>query len=175
MIAAAPDPRPLILTALLAPAEQGWVEGLRRAHYPPTLNRVPAHISLFHQLPGSAADEVRRRLKAVCGGLAPLPATLAGFRSIGRGVALDVHCPDLVMLRDELAAGWAGLLIAQDREGFRPHVTIQNKVTAAAARATLAALAAGFVPRRSAIVALALWRYLDGPWAPIAEVRLRGG
>jgi hypothetical protein len=52
-------------------------------------------------------------------------------------------------------------------------VTIQNKVTAAAARATLAALGAGFAPRRSAIVALALWRYLDGPWAPLAEVRLR--
>ena len=38
------------------------------------------------------------------------------------------------------------MLTAQDRQGFRAHVTIQNKVTPEVARSTLAALSAVFTP-----------------------------
>ncbi len=165
---------PIIVTALLEPVVMARLEALRRRWYPPTRNQVPAHVSLFHQLPGSEFDAAKRRMKQLCGSLAPLPVTVAAVRSLGHGTALRLVSPELVGLRAELADGWAGLLIAQDRSGFDPHVTIQNKATPAEARACLAEVGAGFAAFETRVVALALWRYLDGPWQHLGDIALRG-
>ena len=50
----------LIVTAELGPADFGWLEGLRRAHYPPERNQLPAHLTMFHALPPSAESGVAR-------------------------------------------------------------------------------------------------------------------
>lgn len=171
---AADDPRPLILTALAEPQAQAWFEALRRAHYPAALNRVPAHVSLFHQLPGRELAAVKRRLKAVCGAVPPPEIAVTGVKATGQGAALRLRSPDLEDVRAELAAGWDTLLIPQDRAGFQPHLTIQNKVTAQAARATIAAVEAGFVPFVTRAVAIAIWRYCDGPWQALGSVSFRG-
>ncbi|WP_426162869.1 2'-5' RNA ligase family protein [Sandarakinorhabdus sp. DWP1-3-1] len=168
------DPRPLILTALVEPAVQARFEALRRAHYPTALNRVPAHISMFHHLPGRELDAVKRRLKAVCAQVPPPEIAVNGLRSLGGGVALKLQSPALEDVRAELAAGWNTLLIPQDRAGYRPHMTVQNKVTSAAAKGTLAALEATFVPFATRAVAIAIWRYLDGPWEALGQVAFRG-
>lgn len=168
------DPRPLILTALAEAGAQGRFEGWRRAHYPVALNQVPAHITLFHHLPGSELEAVKRRLKAVCGQLPPPVIAVTGLRSLGPGVALKLQSPDLEAVRAELAEGWQTLLIPQDRQGFRPHLTIQNKVTAAEARATLQRLEAVFQPFVTHAVAVAIWRYLGGPWQLLGQVGFRG-
>lgn len=162
------------MTALLAPPAQAWFEAARRAHYPPALNQVPAHVSLFHHLPGSQLDAVRRRLKAVCGQVVPPAVTVAEVRSNGRGVAYRLRAPELEAVRAELAEGWDTLLIVQDRAGFQPHVTVQNKVTGAQAKATLAVLAAGFVPFQTSAVGVAIWRYLGGPWEALGSIGFRG-
>ncbi|MBW1279601.1 2'-5' RNA ligase family protein, partial [Escherichia coli] len=65
----------------------------------------------------------------------------------------------------ELARSFAAVLTAQDRQGWRPHVTVQNKVTPETARALHADLAFGFTPFRFTAPGLLLWRYLGGPWA----------
>lgn len=168
------DARPLILTALLEPHVQARFEALRRAHYPAALNRVPAHVSLFHHLPGRELDAVKRRLKAVCGQEAPPAVDVTGLRLLGQGVAFKLRAPALEAVRAELADGWDTLLIPQDRAGFQPHVTVQNKVTPAAARAAMAQLEAGFMPFTSRIIGVAIWRYLDGPWQPIGTIGFRG-
>ncbi len=168
------DPRPLILTALLAPPAQAKFEALRRAHYPPELNRVPAHVSLFHQLPGRELAAIKRRLQAVCGPLPPPAVEVTGVKSLGKGAAFRLQSADLANIHAELADGWATLLIPQDRAGFQGHVTVQNKVTAAEARATVAALQAGFAPFATSVVAIAIWRYLGGPWEPLGQVAFRG-
>ena len=149
-------------------------EALRRAHYPATLNRVPAHVSLFHHLPGRELEAVRRRLKAVCGQVAPPPVVVSGLKSLGGGVAYRLQSPVLDDVRAELAAGWDTLLIPQDRAGFQAHVTVQNKVTSGAARATLQALEAGFVAFSTRALAVAVWRYCDGPWEALGQVAFRG-
>jgi 2'-5' RNA ligase len=169
-----PDPRPLILTALLEPHVQARFEDLRRAHYPRELNRVPAHVSLFHHLPGSELEAVKRRVKALCADYAPPAVTVTGLKLLGRGVAFRLRAPTLSDLRAELAEGWSTLLIPQDRAGFDPHVTIQNKVDPVAAKATLATLAASFVPFETRARAVAIWRYCDGLWEPLGEVSFRG-
>lgn len=169
-----PDPRPIILTALFEPRAQAYFETLRRAHYPAALNRVPAHVSLFHQLPGRELAAIRGRLKSLCGQLPPPAVEVTGLKLLGYGVAFKLRAPELDDLRAELAQGWEGLLIPQDRGGFAGHVTVQNKVTPAAAKATLAGLARGFEPFATRVVAVGVWRYLDGPWEDLGAVAFRG-
>ena len=167
------DFRPLILTARPDAATLARFEALRRAHFPPALNRVPAHISLFHQLPGSEFAAVVARLKCTAREH-PAPVVAAtGLRSLGRGVAITLRSPGLAALHADLAEAWEPLLIPQDRARFAGHVTVQNKVTPAEARATLAALAATFVPFAFTVVAIDVWRYLDGPWEPLHRTALR--
>jgi hypothetical protein len=168
------DFRPLILTALLDPPAQARFEALRRAHYPPELNQVPAHVSLFHHLPGSEQAAVKRRLQAVCGPLPPPQVDVIGVKSLGRGVAFRLRSPLLEDVRAELAEGWRTLLIPQDRAGFQAHVTVQNKVSGTEAKATRQALEAGFLPFATRAVAVAVWRYCDGPWQALGQVAFRG-
>lgn len=134
---------------------------------------MPAHISLFHHLPGSELDAVVERLKFVARHHPAPEVEVSGYRSLGRGVALALRSEGLAQLRGELAEAWAPLLIPQDRQGWRGHVTVQNKVTPTEAKATLAALAAGFVPWRFTVAGIDVWRYLDGPWEHLKTVALR--
>jgi len=163
----------LIVTAEFGAEDFAWLDRLRRAHYPAERNHVPAHLTMFHALPPSAETEVRARLKAAATGPRP-KASIEGLMNLGGGVAFRVVSPDLDRMRTELASGLHGLLGAQDSGGWRPHVTIQNKVPAKFARALLEALQADFWPRPLEISALAFHRYLNGPWETIAVFPFRG-
>jgi hypothetical protein len=163
----------LIVTADFAPADFAWLEGLRRANYPPERNQVPVHLTLFHALPPSAEEEVRRHLALNATGPAPR-AIIAGLMDLGGGVAFRVVSDELDVIRSEIADHFHGLISAQDAAGWRPHVTIQNKVPPKVARALLAELERDFRPRSLEIAALALHRYLGGPWQTLARYPFRG-
>lgn len=135
---------------------------------------MPAHLTLFHALPASARAEAAQRLAQIAGEQAPMAVQLMGWKSLGRGVALRIGCPALDALRDDMAEALWLLLGAQDRAGVQLHVTVQNKVTAAEARMTLAALERGSLPPRPSVVALRLWRYLGGPWEAAGRWAFRG-
>jgi hypothetical protein len=132
-----------------------------------------AHLTLFHHLPPSIEGELLSRLREETKAPAPR-AEIAEPYSLGNGVAYRVRSPELAAVRDRLADAFTGLLTPQDQAGWRPHVTIQNKVAPAEARALLATLSA-FRPRPLAISGLAAWRYLGGPWAPIKAFHFGGG
>jgi hypothetical protein len=162
----------LIVTAEIGSADFAWLDGLRRAHYPSERNQVPAHLTMFHALPPSAEAELRGRLARVA--QRPRPkATIAGLMDLGGGVAFRVVSTDLDLLREELAADLEGLLGPQDRGGWRPHVTIQNKVAPKVARALKDSLGRSFGSRPLAISGLGLFRYLGGPWERIAVYPFR--
>lgn len=162
----------LIVTAEIAQGDFSWIEGLRRAHYPPARNQVAAHLTMFHALLPSAENEIRARL-ANAVRRAPPTSTIAGLMDLGGGVAFRVVSPDLERVRDELAHDFHGLLGAQDSGGWRPHITIQNKVPPKVARTLKASLECSFTPRPLAIAGLGLHRYLDGPWERIATCSFR--
>lgn len=164
------DYRPLILTAKMEAKAQQHFQALRDRHYPRELNVVPAHVTLFRQLPGAEASAIVERLKMVARGTRAPRVEVAGVRSLGEGVAYDLRSPELEELRAELAHAWATLLIPQDR-GFRPHVTIQNKVRAKEAKVLLTELSRDFRPWSFVLDGLQLWRYLDGPWDAVSETR----
>ena len=157
---------PIIVTALFGPGDDGWIQQLRRAHYPAERNLVPAHLTLFRQLPPSAEVELGRRLAAAAA--APPPrAAIAGILDLGEGTALRVESDALAAIREDLAEAFHGLLMPQDLAPWRPHITVQNKVAPTEARRLQQELRAGFEPRPLAIRALASWRYLGGPWERI--------
>ncbi|WP_428376421.1 2'-5' RNA ligase family protein [Lichenicoccus sp.] len=163
-------PASLLLTLSLSEPAQTTFQALRCRHFPADRNQVPAHVSLFHTLPGAEREAIVRTLAALD---AERPAILVEApRSLGAGVAFPLASPALHALRARLAAGWAPWLSRQDRQGYRPHVTVQNKVSREAAAATLARLESGFVAWQTEGVALRLWRYHGGPWEPLEQIPL---
>jgi 2'-5' RNA ligase len=154
---------PIVVTALFGPRDDGWLQQLRRTHYPAERNQVPAHLTLFHQLPPSLAPELSDRLAAAAEAPPP-PAMITGLINLGEGTAFRVESEALDAIRDDLAGAFHGLLMPQDQAPWRPHVTIQNKVEPKIAHALQLQLAATFEPRPLLIRALASWLYLDGPW-----------
>ena len=168
-----PRPGPIIVTALLGDADFAWADGLRRAHFPAERNRVAAHLTLFHHLAPSLGDELARRLVAETRQEPPPPARIAGVMRLAQGTAFRVDSAELEVIRESIADAFAGYLMPQDAAPWQPHITIQNKVAAAAARALQMELAAGFRPRPLVITGLASWRYLGGEWAAIARYPFR--
>jgi 2'-5' RNA ligase len=168
-----PSFAPLIVTATFGDGDNGWLQQLRRTHYPADRNRVPAHLTLFRQLPPSAEAEIVRRLAAHAAEPPP-PAQISGVMDLGEGTALRVESEALEHIREDLAASLQGLLTAQDQGPWTPHVTIQNKVEPREARRLQQQLRATFERRPVAIRGLALWRYRDGPWEPVRSWSFRG-
>jgi 2'-5' RNA ligase len=160
------EPDPLILSLRFDEDAFAFLDGQRRLYFPPERNFIPAHLTLFHHLPGGEIAGIASDLRRVAAGQGPIALAVTGLRSLGRGVAYTVEAPALASLRRELAGLWASRLTPQDRQGFRPHVTIQNKVTPAAAAALLARLQAGFTPFPATGTGLLLWHYRGGPWEP---------
>ena len=162
-----PTPDPLILTLAMDPDSFARFDGLRRRHFPQALNHIPAHATLFHHLPGPSEPGIVETLSAMTRTQPPPEVAVTGLRFTGRGVAYVLASDALSAFRARLADQFEGLgegLTAQDRQGWRPHVTVQNKVDPGTARSLHAELEADFAPFRFTAPSLLLWRYLGGPW-----------
>lgn len=165
---------PLVVTAVLPAALQGRAEGLRRAHYPPERNQVPAHVTLLRALPPSLEAEARSLLGALAAEMPPVPATLTGVMDLGTGTALAIDSPAMLDLRALIADRFHGMLTLQDQGEPRLHATVQNKVARAEAKALQAGLAATFRPERFTFAGLAMHRWLGGPWEDAGHWAFRG-
>lgn len=165
---------PLILTLGFDPVSFQRLDGLRRAHFPPRLNLIPAHLTLFHHLPRDRLAEVTQQIETIASTTPAFEVRFTALRKLGRGTALHVEAPELIALRSRLAKAFADHLTPQDRQGFRAHVTIQNKVTLAEAAALHDLLNATFQPWSATAEALLLWWYRGGPWEAADAFPLRG-
>jgi hypothetical protein len=164
---------PLLVTAQLPPEVFAWADGLRRAHFPRERNKVRAHVTLFHALPPSVEDEVRRLLAKHAAG-APPPARITAIMPLGGGTAFAIESAALSAIHADLAESLHGVLTAQDAAKRKLHVTVQNKVSGARAKALQADLARDFQPRSFAFAGLELHRYLGGVWEDAGTWPFRG-
>lgn len=155
---------PLIVTLEADTASQDRFDAARARWFPPERNLVPAHVTLFHHLPGERVDEVRTRLRGVTRDMPPPPFRVASVMPLGRGAGYRLDWPAGDGLRRAIGAGFE--VTAQDQGRLRAHVTVQNKVSRETAAATLEALRATFAPWDGHGVALLLWWYRGGPWDP---------
>lgn len=87
----------------------------------------------------------------------PLPLVVTGVRNLGRGVAFILESESLARLHAELARAFSGWLTPQDRQPFRPHITIQNKVSTEEARQLYDDLRTRFSRWTVTGVGLTLW------------------
>ncbi|GJE62643.1 2'-5' RNA ligase family protein [Methylobacterium trifolii] len=165
-----PTYAPLILTLAFDPETFDRFDGLRRRHFPQNLNLIPAHATLFHHLPGERERAVMETVATLARAEAPPEVAVTGLRFTGRGVAFVLASEALSAFRGKIATQFDAHLTAQDRQGWRPHVTVQNKVAPDIARALHADLQRDFAPFRFTAPATRLWRYLGGPWEERARL-----
>lgn len=151
-----------VLTLRVDVAAQAHFDALRQRYFPPERNQIPAHLSLFHTLPDT--DDMAQILHIEAARQGAFPLSVTGLRSLGKGVAYKLESTTLKSLHARLAELFAEHLSAQDRHPLQPHIVVQNKVTAAAARDLLVELEQRFVPMEVQAVGLDLWHYLGGPW-----------
>jgi hypothetical protein len=155
---------PLILTLQLDAASTAFFNQLRQQHFPPARNYLAAHLTLFHHLPRADFDLIVNHLKAESARLQPIPLQVTGVLFLGQGVAYALESPVVDALHRRLQLHWQASLTAQDLQRRRPHVTIQNKVVPATARALFEQLQSQFTPFEATGIGLRLWAYRGGPW-----------
>jgi 2'-5' RNA ligase len=153
----------LVLTLEMDGESFSELDALRRRHYVPERNLVPAHITLFHRLPAERSREIKALLNKVASTQRPIDVAASEPKLLERGVAIFLSSPQLSALRDELQREWSPWLDEQDQAGFRPHLTIQTTDSEAEARKTLQAIRAIRLPRIRGL-GLHLWRYRGGLW-----------
>ena len=157
---------PLVVTVVLDAETTDRFERERAEHFPPGRTAVGAHLTLFHAVPGervdAVLDDVREQARRPRFDLA-----VSEVFPLGRGVAYRLEADELLDLHAGLQRAWHDGLTKQDREPLRSHVTVQNKVQPDQARSTLQQLSAVFSPFRATAEAIAVWRYVGGPWEPV--------
>ncbi len=165
------DPAPLILTLALDERSFAFFDAERRRYFPAARNLIPAHVTLFHHLPGRCLPDIASTLTAIARQHGAFSVAVTALYPLGRGVAYALESSALTHLRAALAERWRPWLTPQDAQRFQPHVTIQNKADPAQARALLKRLAETFTPFTVTAEGLHLWRYLGGPWEPVEAFR----
>ena len=163
------DDRPLVITLALDASAQRRFDDERRAYFPTGRTAVGAHVTLFHAVPGRLEPAVRADLADVCR-RAPFAVRVTEVMALGRGAGYRLEAAELADVHARLRERWHPDLTAQDRQGFRAHVTVQNKADAETARRTVARLRADFHPFDVTATGLELWRYDGGPWTSLARV-----
>ncbi|KAK7756760.1 hypothetical protein SLS62_001203 [Diatrype stigma] len=171
-----------VLTLATDAAHHDAMSALRKRYFPPTLLKVPAHISLFRALPGSQLPTITSDIRSVMLMAAassqgdeeeeghkafPICAqTQTPFR-MARGVGVGIAgLRPAERWFEELQARWRGFLSRQDRARFRGHYTVMNKVDdEQAILRCLEELGRGGVKGSEGMVCgMTLWRYDRGWW-----------
>ena len=154
------EERVLILTVRLDSISQGYFDSLRLQHFPPERNFLKAHLTLFHKLPDTPETvQIISQLS-----VSPFVMQVTGLFNLGAGVAFRVESQSLNLLRSELSQKFTARLSAQDKQGFRGHITVQNKTSPEIAKTLLAELSQKFIAFDIQALGLDLWYYLGGPW-----------
>lgn len=162
------DP-PLILTLKLDQTTFEQVNTLRQQYFPAERNFISAHVTLFHALPGDQESAISQYLQRLCTQTSSIALSLPTLRFLGNGVAIELVSPELMQLRQTLAESWSDWLSAQDQQGYRPHITIQNKVAALEAQRVYGQLLEQWQPLQGYGEGLLLWHYQGGPWTLASE------
>ena len=153
---------PLIITLEMDKTNHDYFTHLRNLHFPGHANYLEAHITLFYHLPSDQPliiDVIKESAKHK-----PMNLEITQVSNFGNAVAFIVNSPALSTLHGRLQKAFSPFLISQDRNKLRPHITVQNKVTAFKAKQTHELLSRDFTPFAIKGIGLKTWSYLKGPW-----------
>ena len=168
------DNAPIILTATLGAEDQAFFNKLRKTYFPPERNYLDAHITLFHHLPPLHWREIKRYILQLTSEYETPRADVDKIINLGGGVAFHVHSPEMLAVREMLAESLSGLLIPQDQQKPRLHITVQNKVKSAEAKLLFADLCEDFEAFPIKLVGISAFYYRGGPWDEIGHWKFKG-
>lgn len=179
----APESSVYVLTLTTTPSLTDPLTALRRSHFPRHLDHHPAHLTLFHALPGSQLPLITAALGELCSAQGPVGLTTGAAFRMRRGVGINVAdardggagrevggaggSRAARRLHGELQRRWWDVLSDQDRRPWRPHWTVQNKAAdEGAVDAAMDEVRTGFRGAEGLATGCALWRYeKGGRWA----------
>ena len=88
MTAVPTEVAPIIVTALFGRQDTAFFDSMRREHFPPERNQLPAHLTLFH----AVAPSAERELRDLYGQLSASHGRLQGVQELMRDLG---GAPDL--------------------------------------------------------------------------------
>lgn len=156
--------QPLILTARIADPDLEPFHSLRQQHFPADRNFLSAHLTMFHRLPGEYVEQIAGSLDEIAAEQMRFCAEVPGVRHLGAGVAFVIKSSELQDVYARLRSRFMPWLGGQDLQTWKPHITIQNKVSRKQADALHRRLSEDFRPSKIEVTGVDLWRYLGGPW-----------
>lgn len=158
---------PLILTLTMDEKAQYFFNEKRLLYFPKHINYLDAHCTLFHQLP---SDEILiDHLLEAMKDRPKMDILVKGLHHIGNGVVYQLECESLQLIHKELQGHFKQWLTNQDRQTLKPHITVQNKVTAFKSQQLYQTLASDFTPFHISGIGISSWLYLQGPWQHVKD------
>lgn len=131
-----------VLTLLSDSAHHEYMTQLRQQYFPPKINKLEAHITMFHALPESKMDhEIVPKLVQLTRNTQPYRIRAHEAFRLSKGVGIsvldDIDYADTGkqkrnmtrIIHAELRKKWAGWLSEQDSKPPRLHYTVMNKVS----------------------------------------------
>lgn len=169
-----PDDALYVLTLLTDKPHHSRLTSLRKRYFPPHLNKLSAHLTLFHALPGAQLETtIIPDLKHLAQRTAPFHIRATGPFRMKKGFAIGLARNEAgYQMAQEvhrmLQASWKReeWLSEQDaQEGWGGHYTIMNKVDdeSEVARA-FQEVKQGWKDDIGTVEGLGLWRYERGWW-----------
>lgn len=155
-----------VLTLYTDTIHHTLLTSLRDKYFPPDLNKLDAHIALFRALPGSQLPRLIHDIACLTESQAPFRIFASRpFRmKHGVGIHVEDNSGRLSAIYEELKAQWTPFLSQQDRS-FKPHYTVQNKVTnEASVDQAFTELTDQFDGSHGEALGLSLYRYDRGYW-----------
>ena len=159
--------KPVIVTLQLEDDAMAFFNAQRTAYFPPRINFLDAHITLFHALPQPEAA-----VQLALEGFAKrdiITLEVNGLRNTGNGVAYDLFSRELQALHVKMQECFQHLLVGKDKEKLWPHITVQNKVTAFKAKTLYEKLSGGMIPFNIIGTGFSVYLYDRGPWQHISD------
>ena len=139
---------------------------LREKYFPKPINKTPAHITLFHALPGSKLDKIRADLEQFARMQTPFSISTGSIKRLRHGAALLMKGSyPAKEIHSQLKGRWMEWLSQQDRGGFQGHYTVMNKVEdSETIDRAIDEIGDSFRGAEGQAQGLTLWKYDKGRW-----------
>lgn len=154
-----------VLTLHTDPEHAERMTTLRKTNFQRML--VPAHICLFHALPGSQIGKIKADIQSLTKRTRPFAIyTDKAYKfATNNGVGVNVsNVRPVRRLQRSLAKRWSEFLSTQDSRTFRPHYTITSKVSEDEAEEAFQRISEDFQSSTGEVDGLALFKYDNGRW-----------
>lgn len=152
----------LIVTLKIEDNRQAFFEEQRKFFYPDFCNFVPAHLTYFHAAPNT--EMFLDALKKIAS-TPPILMETAAVLPFTNGMAYAANNEYLQHFHALLQQNFSNDLSGKDKKIWKPHITIQNKVTAFRAHKNYQELSLNFEPFSFRVEGFSIYEYAKKNWA----------